>query len=202
MLYQIELFRWLSEADESLLLAANGCHTPFLDSLMWTLSDKLVWVPFYLLLAAFVFRRLGWKRGIVCMAVIALMVTAADQACSSLIRPAVERLRPSSPDNPLSCAVQLVNGYRGGHYGFPSCHAANTFALALFLSLLFRNRRATVGLIGWSLLVSYSRIYLGVHYPGDIIGGIAVGAVAALMSYRLMNMVFSLPRLRLKVQNL
>lgn len=180
---------WLADADEAILLAINGYHTPFLDFVMWTLSGRLVWIPLYLFLVWLVFRRMGWKRGVICMAVIAFMIATTDQTCASVIRPAVERLRPSSPDNPLSSAVQLVNGYHGGRYGFPSCHAANTFALALFLSLLFRNRAATCCLLGWSLLVSYSRIYLGVHYPGDIIVGFMVGALFALVCYKLMNLI-------------
>lgn len=184
-----DLLRWLADADEAILLAINGYHTQFLDFVMWTLSGRLVWIPFYLLLVWLVFRRMGWKRGAICMTVIALMIAATDQACASLIRPAVERLRPSSEDNPLSSAIQLVNGYHGGRYGFPSCHAANTFALALFLSLLFHNRAATICLFGWSIIVSYSRLYLGVHYPTDIIGGFMVGALFALMCYKLMNLI-------------
>lgn len=176
----------LSEADRIILLAANSLHTPTLDSLMWEISRKWTWVPLYILLSAFVFRKYNTAGGIVCLLIIAAMITATDQTCAGIIRPVVCRLRPSSPDNPLSSLLHLVNDYRGGRFGFPSCHAANTFALALFLSLLFKNRLFTIAIISWSLLVSYSRIYLGVHYPSDILGGILIGALFAILSHSIM----------------
>lgn len=176
----------LSEADRIILLAANSLHTPTLDSLMWEISRKWTWVPLYILLSAFVFRKYNTAGGIVCLLIIAAMITATDQTCAGIIRPVVCRLRPSSPDNPLSSLLHLVNDYRGGRFGFPSCHAANTFALALFLSLLFKNRLFTIAIISWSLLVSYSRIYLGVHYPSDILGGLLIGALFAILSHSIM----------------
>lgn len=176
----------LSEADRIILLAANSLHTPTLDSLMWEISRKWTWVPLYILLSAFVFRKYNTAGGIVCLLIIAAMITATDQTCAGIIRPVVCRLRPSSPDNPLSSLLHLVNDYRGGRFGFPSCHAANNFALALFLSLLFKNRLFTIAIISWSLLVSYSRIYLGVHYPSDILGGLLIGALFAILSHSIM----------------
>lgn len=176
----------LSEADRMILLAVNSLHTPALDSLMWEISRKWTWVPLYILLSAFVFRKYNTAGGIVCLLIIAAMITATDQTCAGIIRPVVCRLRPSSPDNPLSSLLHLVNDYRGGRFGFPSCHAANTFALALFLSLLFKNRLFTIAIISWSLLVSYSRIYLGVHYPSDILGGLLIGALFAILSHSIM----------------
>lgn len=176
----------LSEADRMILLAVNSLHTPALDSLMWEISRKWTWVPLYILLSAFVFRKYNTAGGIVCLLIIAAMITATDQTCAGIIRPVFGRLRPSSPDNPLSSLLHLVNDYRGGRFGFPSCHAANTFALALFLSLLFKNRFFTIAIISWSLLVSYSRIYLGVHYPSDILGGLLIGALFAILSHSIM----------------
>ncbi len=181
-----EFISLLSEADRMILLAANSLHTPALDSLMWEISRKWTWVPLYILLSAFVFRKYNTAGGIVCLLIIAAMITATDQTCAGIIRPVVCRLRPSSPDNPLSSLLHLVNDYRGGRFGFPSCHAANTFALALFLSLLFKNRLFTIAIISWSLLVSYSRLYLGVHYPSDILGGILIGSLFAILSHSIM----------------
>ena len=87
--------------------------------------------------------------------------------------------------NPISDMVHIVNGHRGGRYGFPSCHAANTFGLAFFVWFLFRKRWLTVFMMGWALLTCYSRVYLGVHYPGDLIAGTLVGLIAAYIVYRL-----------------
>lgn len=176
----------LSEADRMILLAVNSLHTPALDSLMWEISRKWTWVPLYILLSAFVFRKYNIAGGIVCLLIIAAMITATDQTCAGIIRPVVCRLRPSSPDNPLSSLLHLVNDYRGGRFGFPSCHAADTFTLALFLSLLFKNRLFTIAILSWSLLVSYSRIYFGVHYPSDILGGLLIGALFAILSHSIM----------------
>ena len=82
--------------------------------------------------------------------------------------------------------MHVVNGYRGGRYGFPSCHAANTFALAMFMSLVFRNKRFSVMMFSWAIVVSYSRMYLGVHYFGDVFVGTAIGiAIGFLVFYML-----------------
>lgn len=175
---------FLENLDNTLLLAINGAHTPVLDTVIWWLSDKWIWVVFYLMLAAIMFRKVGYKNGIVALLFIGLMIAATDMVCSQLIRPAFERLRPANPLNPISEYIQVVNGYRGGMYGFPSCHAANTFALATFMSLIMRNARLSWFLVIWSLVICYSRVYLGVHYPGDIIAGITIGAMIAYVCYK------------------
>lgn len=175
------LLLWLIHIDERLLLIVNNAHSPFFDSVMWLISDRWVWVPFYIFLAYLLFRRMSWKRAALCLVAIGLVIFATDQTCATLIRPEFERLRPANLDNPLSSLVHVVNGYRGGRYGFPSCHAANTFALAVYMSLVFRNWRFTVAMILWACIVSYSRMYLGVHYLGDIISGAIVGSLYACL---------------------
>lgn len=170
--------------DTYLLVTANGANSPELDILMWLISSRWIWVPLYILLAGMLIYRYGWLKGSLYIVMAAVIITLTDQTCASVIRPLVARLRPSNPDNPISVLLHIVNGYRGGKYGFPSCHAANTCALAAFLSLLFRKRYITIALAIWSLLVSYSRIYLGVHYPSDILGGFIVGSLYSLMMYK------------------
>lgn len=194
------LITWLIELDTAVFLFLNGLHLDFLDPVMKTISGKFIWVPFYLFLTYCLMQRVGWRRGLVCLVFIGLTITATDQIGGSLIRPLVERMRPSNPDNPISALVHIVDGYRGGRYGFPSCHAGNTFALATFLSLLFQRRAVTVGMFTWAVVVSYSRIYLGVHYTGDILVGAMLGSANAILFYYLAELTVQyLPLLRLRV---
>lgn len=191
--YYMDLFSGilsrLSDIDSAILLFINSHHSPLFDTLMWGVSDKWIWIPLYLILAIAMFRNSTSARCCVCILSVVALMCITDQLCASVIRPMVCRLRPSTPDNPISAALHIVNGYHGGRYGFPSCHAANTFALAVFLSLFFRRRLFTVSIILWSLLISYSRIYLGVHYPADILAGYLIGGGAALLCYRGMTML-------------
>ena len=153
------------------------------DGVMWTVSDKTVWLPLYIFLAVAVCRRHSCRDAVICLLAVVAAIAATDQTCGSLLRPLFGRLRPSNPDNPVAAFVHIVNNYRGGNYGFPSCHAANSFCLAVYLSLCFRGKRAAVLLFTWAALVSYSRVYLGVHYPGDVIGGMFVGSVYAVVFF-------------------
>ena len=184
-----DLLSQLIEADNACLLAINGWHAPWADTFMYTFSGKLIWIPLYASLLYVVGRNLRWQVALGCAVAIALTITLADQVGASLIRPEVARLRPSNPDNPLSELVHLVNGYRGGRYGFPSCHAANTFGLAFFIFFLFRNRLLSVFILGWALVTCYSRAYLGVHYPGDLLAGTVLGFVSAALCYWLFQKI-------------
>lgn len=120
-----------------------------------------------------------------CIYLLALVaaIVLTDQVCATVIRPVVERMRPSNPLNPLSASTHIVDGYRGGPYGFPSCHAANSFALVVFMALFVRRWKFTLFIVGWGLLNSYSRIYLGVHYPGDLLVGGLIGGLIGWLCY-------------------
>lgn len=185
-----EFILWLSDIDARLLLIVNGAHSPFFDSVMWCISGRWIWVPFYAVLAYLLFRRMSWKRASICLVTIGLIILAADQTCATLIRPEIGRLRPANLNNPLSSFVHVVNGYRGGRYGFPSCHAATTFALAVFMSLVIRHKWFTVMMFSWAFVVSYSRMYLGVHYFGDLFCGATIGSLFAVLFYYLQNYLF------------
>lgn len=185
-----EFILWLSDIDARLLLIVNGAHSPFFDSVMWCISGRWIWLPFYAVLAYLLFRRMSWKRASICLVTIGLIILAADQTCATLIRPEIGRLRPANLNNPLSSFVHVVNGYRGGRYGFPSCHAANTFALAIFMSLVIRHKWFTVMMFSWAFIVSYSRMYLGVHYFGDLFCGATIGSLFAVLFYYLQNYLF------------
>ena len=184
MMLLAQALQGLVDMDTDLLLLINGMHNAFFDSFMSAYSSKLVWVPLYASILYVIFRNFSWRVALLCVVAVALTITFADQVCSSAIRPAVERLRPSRAPE-LDGLVHIVNGYRGGQYGFPSCHAANTFGLACFLGLLLRKRWLTVYMLFWALLTCYSRAYLGVHYPGDLLVGALIGSAGAFLVYRL-----------------
>ncbi len=171
----------LQQIDQSVFLFFNGLHISWLDPLFFFTSNRFVWIPLYLLLAFFLFRRYRKKAWIIVAAVV-ISVFLSDQSCN-LIKRSVQRPRPSH-ETELVDQVHLVakpDGtlYKGGPYGFPSSHAANAMALA-FIVVAFLTREKTLWtllMFFWMLLVSYSRIYLGVHYPSDIIVGWCVGAL-------------------------
>lgn len=177
----------LVEMDTALLLAINGARAEWADFFMYAFSGKWIWVPLYAAILYVIVRNLHWKVAIGCAVAIALTITFADQIGATVIRPLVCRLRPANLENPVSEFVHIVNGYRGGRYGFPSCHAANTFGLAFFLFYLFRNRALNWFIMIWALLTCYSRSYLGVHYPGDLLAGALVGFAGASLCYWLFS---------------
>ena len=188
---------YLIHIDQQWLLAINGWHSEWADILMWYISKSTTWLPLYALLVGLIVYRFGilspslcreGRRGssllrvLIILAGFAVAVGVSDFVSSGIIKPWVCRLRPTHEPE-LAGLIHLVNGYTGGLYGFVSSHAANTMACALLFALLYRNKYATVGLMLWVALNCYSRMYLGVHYPADIIGGLAIGALMATLTY-------------------
>ena len=174
----------LQNIDAEVFLFFNSAHCTFFDSFMSLYSGKFIWIPMYASLLLVMLGRFPLSKVLILLVGVALLITLADQICSSLIRPICERLRPSNPSNPLSEFVHIVNGYRGGAYGFPSCHAANSFALAAFAAVMLRRRSFTLFIITWAIINCYSRIYLGVHYPGDLIVGALIGSAIGYVCCR------------------
>ena len=123
----LDILNQVVDIDTDIFLSINRMHSPFFDYFMSAYSGKWIWVPMYAAIWYVMLRNFHWKVTLFCMIGLALVITIADQTGATLIRPYVERLRPANLENPISNMVHIVNGYRGGRYGFPSCHAANTF---------------------------------------------------------------------------
>lgn len=179
------MIEYLNQLDTSVLLFFNGMHSPFFDRFMMLCTGRFIWIPMYVTILFILLKSFRPKLVLLYAVAIALAITLTDQTCSSLIRPLVERMRPSNIENPLSAYLHIVDGYRGGRYGFPSCHAANSFALAVFIVCLVRRWRLAIFIFGWAVLNSYSRLYLGVHYPGDLLVGAMIGSAFGYLCYRL-----------------
>ena len=172
----------LIELDKEVLLTLNGNHSLFWDGFMWTVTKTITWIPVAVALLYLIFKNNKLKQAATILLSLALCITLADQITSGLCKPFFARYRPAQ-DPELMYLVHIVNGYRGGLYGFMSSHAANTFAVAMFVSLLVRNWKMTLMTFSWAIIASYSRIYLGVHYPGDILCGALVGIIVAIILY-------------------
>ncbi|MCR4916377.1 MAG: phosphatase PAP2 family protein [Prevotella sp.] len=173
------------QLDKQLLLLVNGSDSVFLDYLVLTLTNAKTWIPLYLGLFFVVCRTNKTLREILLVVVAAgLCVLLAGTVDDEIVKPLVARWRPTH-DPQIGSLVDVVNDYRGGNYGFFSAHASNTFSLALFFSLLMRRRLFIVFMVCWSLTNCWTRLYLGVHYPGDITVGLLWGALVGYSVYRL-----------------
>lgn len=183
------MIQLLNEWDHQLMLMLNGDGGAFWDQLWYIYSGKFTWIPLYVLLLWQMYRYCKkdttidfWRHLAICVFCTVLLILLADQLASGLIKPLVCRPRPSHEPG-LMEMLHYVNDYRGGAYGFVSSHASNSLAIALWLGwLLFsKQKMLQILLIIWALLNCYSRIYLGVHYPGDILGGLIIGYLAFLI---------------------
>lgn len=177
------MIEFLNRLDTDIFLAINGPHSTFFDTFMVLFTGRFIWIPMYVTVAWVLFYYRRWPAALTYLAMLALAILLTDQTCATLIRPVVERLRPSNISSVISHLTYIVGDYRGGNYGFPSCHAANSFALAVFISLFVRRWRFSVIILAWALVNSYSRIYLGVHYPGDLIVGGLIGSGFGALCY-------------------
>jgi len=192
----------LTSLDNQILLFFNGNHTPFLDEFMSLITGKWIWIPFYLMLIDLLFKKLGPKKAGLTLLAVVLAIVMTDQICASVIRPAVGRLRPCNPDNPIFQYITIVKEIHPGGYSWPSCHAANTFALATLLSLVIRSKIFIFGIFFWAVMVSISRLYLGVHYPTDILCGAAFGGFWGYLSIVIVNGLYKVyPKIYMSIRD-
>lgn len=174
----------LIEYDKELLQFLNSFHTSWLDPLMLFLTATLAWLPLYIFLVYLIIKEFKKDSWMILLGVI-VTILLADQITASIMKPYFARLRPSREPT-LEGLIHLVEGYTGGQFGFASSHAANTFGTATFYFLLFGKTKRWVGwLFLWAAFMTYTRIYLGVHYPGDIIVGGTIGVICGWAGFQL-----------------
>jgi undecaprenyl-diphosphatase len=173
----------LQHLDQQLFLFLNSHNSPFWDSVMYAISGRVIWAPLYL--AILLYLVFTYKRKfLIIIPFIIIAVTLADQVSVQLFKDIFMRLRPCHEPS-LAGMVHLVKGECGGLYGFVSSHASNSFNVALLSLMFIKKRWYTICIVLWASVIGYSRIYLGVHYPGDVICGAMVGAFIGWGLYKL-----------------
>ncbi|RLD45002.1 MAG: phosphatase PAP2 family protein [Bacteroidetes bacterium] len=176
------MIEYLNTLDTNLFLSINGWHNSFFDGLMLFVSAKLSWLPLYIFLLYLIIRQFRW-RSLLILGFIGLLILAADQLSVHAFKNTFQRLRPCHNEE-LKLLTHTVKNC-GGQFGFVSSHATNSFALLVFISLLLKRfyKWLPPALLVWGTVIAYSRVYLGVHYPGDVLGGALLGAGIGWMLY-------------------
>lgn len=184
----------LIQQDKALFLFLNGLGTPTWDGFWMFITGKLNSIPLYMGLAFFSYRQLGLKKTMFLVVSIGLMITATD-GLANFFKYGVARLRPCH-DPEINTLMRLVKSSCGGKFGYFSAHAINSTAVAFFFTYLFWSKFRYLGifLMIWTILVSYSRIYIGVHYPLDVVTGILIGLFLSYLFAKLY--IFALLKFR------
>ena len=175
----------LIEYDKELFLLLNNLGTPTWDGFWMFYTTKYNWIPLYAVLLYLIFKTLNKKTFIVLLFVVVLMITFTDQV-TNIFKDGFERLRPCY-DKEINELVRLVKSSCGGKYGYFSGHASNSMAVAVFTGLLLRDKYKYLVfiLLFWASLMAYSRVYIGVHFPFDIVSGMIFGALSGFVFYKI-----------------
>ena len=190
----------INDIDTNLFLLLNGIHSPLFDIIFSWVTNKFFWIPLYLFLFFITALKFRWKTIYIFLFVGALIVFA-DQVSVHLFKNIFERLRPChNPD--LANIIHIVDGHCGGRFGFVSSHATNSFSLAFFIGFLFKKhyRLVLLFMLFWAALVSYSRIYVGVHYPGDVLVGAILGSSIGIVVFWLMKVTNRQFNLKIEIE--
>ena len=180
---------YIEQLDRAILLFINGYHSPFFDEMMWQISHQWIWIPLYIYVLVYAFKNLKTKSFIFFIIGVGLCFLLADRISVMGFKDVFLRYRPTHNTEIQDLIHTYIksNGdeYRGGLYGFVSSHSANFFALSTFLFLIFKSHSKWWRLLFiWAILIGYSRIYLGVHYPLDVIGGATLGVVIGVVVFK------------------
>ena len=181
-------FEQLINLDKQLLLAMNGSDSLFWDGVMLVYTSTIIWIPLALALIYLLIKNNNLMNFIVLLVMCAIVIALTDGITSTICKPLFARFRPTH-DPEIMYLVDVVDNYRAYKYGFMSSHAANSFGIAVFVMLLVKNKLLSISLILWALINCYSRIYLGVHYPGDIICGAVTGILSGVLVYKLYSYI-------------
>jgi len=174
--------------ERNLFFSMNGSNSTFLDNFFYVCTYPWTWLIFYLcFLWVFTYKK-NWKEIVCTLIAIGLVILLCDRISSDFFKPVFHRLRPTHHPDFMN-HVKTVFNYRGGNYGFISGHAANSFGLATFFALIFRNKFFTWTIFIYALLISYSRIYIGVHFVSDVVAGAVVGMLIAICIYLIYNKI-------------
>ena len=177
---------FLLPGEKELFFVINGAHTPFMDGVMWLYSGMEIWVPLVLALLFTMMYKKSWREWALILLSFVVLALVCDYVSAGLFKPWVQRPRPSG--FPGVAELVWTLGERkidSGSYGFISGHSTQCFAIAMFSSLVFRKKLYTGVAFGWALIMGYSRIYLGAHFPGDVLGGMIAGMILAYVVYKL-----------------
>ena len=186
-----KLLGLLEKADQDATLWINSFHSPITDQIWIWFSDRLIWLPLYLLVIGLLIKKLGWKKGLISILAIVLCILCIDQLCN-IIKNNVQRLRPCNNPIIVERGLHMLSGASQKHpYGFFSAHAANAIGFATASSILLGNKTWRYILPIWAILVGISRIFVGKHFLGDVLVGFMVGSLLGAIFARLFILLFN-----------